>query len=293
MFGRTKKEINIFLKFEENLWPVEVDRGQIDQAVLNFYVNAWQAMPSGGDLYLETRNIVLDDSYAGLYALDPGRYVKVAITDTGVGMDEPTKQRIFEPFFTTKEMGRGTGLGLASAYGIIKNHGGTINVYSEKGRGTTFTIYLPASDKTYIEKKDGTEKVVTGLESILLVDDQEAVLKVGEALLKKLGYTVFTARSGEEAIAFYQDNKGRTDLIILDMVMPSLGGGETYANLKKINPRVKVILSSGYSLNGQAVEILKKGCNGFIQKPFTIGELSRKIREVLQTDSGGQPSPPL
>ena len=281
MFGRTKKEISIYMKQEKNLWPVEVDRGQIEQVFLNLFVNAWQAMPAGGDLYLETRNIVLDENYSNLYSMNPGKYVKVSITDTGAGMDEATRRRIFEPFFTTKEMGRGTGLGLASAYGVIKNHTGIINVYSEKGRGTTFTIYLPASEKQWFEKKEITDEVLKGTENILLVDDQDAVLNVGEALLKKLGHTVFIARSGEETITFYGKNKDQIDLVILDMVMPVMGGGETYTDLKKINPEVKVILSSGYSLNGQAVKILKNGCNGFIQKPFTIGELSRKIRDVL------------
>jgi len=281
MFGRTKKEISIFLKHEEDLWPVEVDRGQIEQVLLNLFVNAWQAMPAGGELYLETRNIVLDEVYCSLYSMKPGKYVKVSITDTGAGMDEATRQRIFEPFFTTKEMGRGTGLGLASAYGVIKNHGGTINVYSEKGKGTTFTIYLPASEKTWVKDNIIPDQVLQGTETILLVDDQEAVLKVGMAILQKLGYTVSLAKSGEDALILYEQGKDKIDLVILDMVMPIMNGGEIYDALKKINPRVKVILSSGYSLNGQAIRIMKKGCNGFIQKPFNIGELSKKIREVL------------
>jgi PAS domain S-box-containing protein len=281
MFGRTKKEISIFLKQEKDLWTVEVDRGQIEQVFLNLFVNAWQAMPAGGELYLETGNIVLDEIYCSPYGMKPGDYVKVSITDTGAGMDEATRQRIFEPFFTTKEMGRGTGLGLASAYGVLKNHGGLINVYSEKGKGTTFTIYFPASEKTWIEEKIITNQVLGGSETILLVDDQDAVLKVGEVLLQKLGYIVYSAKSGEEALILYEQDKDKIDLVILDMVMPIMGGEETYAGLKKINPQVRVILSSGYSLNGQAVGIMNKGCNGFIQKPFNIGELSKKIREVL------------
>ena len=156
MFGRTKKEIRIKTRFQDGIWPVEVDQSQIEQVLLNIYVNAWQAMPAGGDLYLDIQNIIIDEEYVKTYRINPGRYVKISITDTGVGMDDAIRQRIFDPFFTTKEMGRGTGLGLASAYGIIKNHGGFINVYSEIGKGTTFNIYLPVSDKKEINEDNTT-----------------------------------------------------------------------------------------------------------------------------------------
>ena len=196
-------------------------------------------------------------------------------------MDEETQQRIFEPFFTTKEMGRGTGLGLAAAYGIIKGHGGTINVYSEKGRGTTFNIYLPASEKKLAEEKIVPNKVLKGTETVLLVDDQEAVITVGKAILHTLGYTVILAKNGKEAVEIFESNKEKIDFVILDMIMPGMSGAETYDEIKKINPDIKVILSSGYSLEGQATKILERGCNGFIQKPFNVSDLSRKIREVL------------
>ncbi len=281
MFGRTTKEITIREKYEQNLWAVEVDRGQIEQVLLNLYVNAWQAMPGGGDLYLQTENVTLDESYVKPFKIEPGKYAKISITDTGVGMDEQTKERIFEPFFTTKEMGRGTGLGLASVYGIIKNHGGFINVYSEKGEGTTFTIYLPASEKEVIKEKVLSDKILKGSETILLVDDEEMILNVGQGILKSMGYKVLIARSGKEAIEVYKKNQDKIDMVILDMIMPEVSGGKTYDRIKEINPQVKVLLSSGYSIEGQATEILERGCNGFIQKPFSIIDLSRSIGKVL------------
>jgi len=281
MFGRTKKEITILGKYEDNLWTVEVDQGQIEQVLLNLYVNAWQSMPGGGDLYIQTENVSLDENCTKPFSSEPGRYVKISITDTGVGMDEATQQRIFEPFFTTKEMGRGTGLGLDSVYGIIKNHGGIINVDSVKGEGTNFTIYLPASEKEVIKEKGLPEKILKGAETVLLVDDEDMIIEVGEEILKTLGYEVLIARSGKEAIELYKANKDKIDIVILDMIMPEIGGGAAYDRMKEINPDIKVLLSSGYSIDGQATEILERGCNGFIQKPFSVKELSQRIREIL------------
>jgi PAS domain S-box-containing protein len=281
MFGRTRKEITIREKYEKNLWTTEVDQGQIEQALMNLYVNSWQAMPGGGDLYIQTENVIIDENYIKPYKVEPGKYVKISVTDTGIGMDKSTRQRIFEPFFTTREMGRGTGLGLASAYGIIKNHDGFINVYSEKNEGTTFNIYLPASEKEVIDEKELAEDILKGSETVLLVDDEDMIIDVGQDILKLLGYEVLPARGGEEAIEVYKKNHDKIDMVILDMIMPDLGGGETYDRLKEINPDIKVLLSSGYSINGQATEILERGCDGFIQKPFNIMDLSQKIREIL------------
>jgi len=285
MFGRTKKEITIHTKFVENVWTVELDRGQIEHVLLNLYVNAWQAMPGPGQLYIETENIVLDEHYVKPYEVTPGRYVRLSITDTGVGMDKPTQRRIFEPFFTTKEMGRGTGLGLASVYGIIKNHGGYINVYSEKNEGTIFRIYLPASDKDVPESTSFPEALLKGTETLLLVDDEDIIIEVGKQMLESLGYEVLLAKSGGEAIDLYTKNRDKVDMVILDMIMPEMGGGETYDRLKAINPTIKVLLSSGYSINEKADAILKQGCNGFIQKPFDLRKLSRKIRSVLNKNA--------
>jgi len=281
MFGRTRKEITISSRYEKDIWIVEADQGQIEQALLNLYVNAWQAMPGSGKLYLETENVTLDVDYVKPHHVEPGRYVKISITDTGIGMDKATQQRIFDPFFTTKEMGRGTGLGLASVYGIITNHGGIIDVYSKKGEGTIFNIYLPASEKQIREAKKLPEEIPKWSGRILLIDDEDMVVDVGSQMLKKMGYEILLARSGKEAIELYEENKGKIDLVILDMIMPDMGGGETYDRMKEINPDIKVLLSSGYNIDGQATEILKRGCNGFIQKPFDINELSERIREAL------------
>jgi CheY-like chemotaxis protein len=281
MFGRTHKETNIYTKYQEDIWTVEVDQSQIEQVLLNLYINAWQSMPGGGDLYLKTENITLVENYVKLLTIEPGRYVKISVTDTGVGMAEKTQQRIFDPFFTTKEMGRGTGLGLASAYGIIKNHNGIINVYSRKGQGTTFSIYLPVTEKKPIEEIDLDKEVLKGSETILLVDDEAIIIDVSKRMLEKLGYRIVIARSGSEAIEIYKNNRTKIDIVILDMVMPGTGGGEAYDKLKEIAPAIKVLLSSGYSINGKAREILNRGCNGFIQKPFNLKQLSQKIREIL------------
>jgi PAS domain S-box-containing protein len=287
MFGRTKKEIQIHDKYKKDLWVVEVDQGQIQQALLNLYVNAWQAMPDGGDLYIQTENIILDKEYIKPFEIIPGRYVKVSVTDTGVGMDAATREKIFDPFFSTKKTGLGYGLGLASLYGIIKNHGGFINVYSEKGEGTTFNIYLPASEKVTVGKipRPDLHKIQYGRGTVLLVDDEKLVLQVGQAMLEKLGYRTLTAGSGKEALDLYEHQKDEIDLVILDMIMPGMGGRETYERLKAIGGAAMVLLSSGYSINRQAQEILDRGCNRFIQKPFAIEELSRKVREALDRDN--------
>jgi len=281
LFGRTKKEITIHEKYAKDLWTVEADQGQIEQVMLNLYINAWQAMPNGGDLFVQTENVALDEEYLRPYAVKPGNYVKISVTDTGVGIDEAIQQKIFDPFFTTKEMGRGTGLGLASVYGIIKNHGGIINVYSVKGHGTTFNIYLLASGKDVVEEKKLSNEVLPGDGTVLLVDDEQLIIDVGTEILKSLGYEVLTARSGKEALDIYSNNRDRIDIVLLDLVMPGMSGGDTFAGLKEMNPDVRVLLSSGYSINGQASFLLKKGCNGFIQKPYNMKDLSQKIHEIL------------
>jgi PAS domain S-box-containing protein len=281
IFSRTKKEIRIHKKYVKEIWAVNLDQGQIEQVLLNLYVNAWQAMPDGGDLFLQTRNVILEEDFVNPYDVKPGRFVKISITDSGIGMDASTQQRIFDPFFTTKEKDRGTGLGLASAYGIIKNHDGIICVYSEKGEGTRFDIYLPATEKNVIRQQIKEKEPMTGSELILLVDDEEMILKIGQDMLERLGYRVITAPNGKRALEIYRRDQNKIDMVILDMIMPDMSGEETYVQLKEINPSIKSLLSSGYSMNGKTQEILKKGYSGFIQKPFNMINLSQKVRKIL------------
>ncbi|MGD8900669.1 MAG: PAS domain S-box protein [Desulfobacterales bacterium] len=282
MFSRTNKDIIFKNEAKPELWSVEADRGQIEQVLMNLYLNALQAMPGSGTLTTRTGNVTIDQDQYSPYYVKAGNYIKITIADTGIGMDDDIQQRIFDPFFTTKEMGRGTGLGLASVYGIVKNHEGFINVFSKKGQGTKFEIYLPASGKAVPALKKASEKFVEGRETVLLVDDEEMIIDVGTRMLKKLGYQVFTASNGKEAIDIFRKHQEKIDLIVLDMIMPQMGGGETYDRIKKFKPDVKVLLSSGFSINGQASEILNRGCNGFIQKPFNLQNLSQNIRAILE-----------
>ena len=270
IFGRTKKEIVIHRKLQEDLCTTEADAGQIEQVLFNLYVNAWQAMPSGGRLYIETENVILDDQQCRACDAEPGPYVRITVTDTGVGMDSETQKRIFEPFFSTKGIGKGTGLGLASAYGIIRNHGGIISLYSEKGHGTTFNIYLPASGGKPVETEPSESNLLTGHETILLVDDEPLNSGVVKELLEKLGYKIMTAQSGQETIEIFKGHQGKIQLVILDMIMPEMNGRETLTKLIEIDKNVCVLLSSGYSINGEAKTILDLGCKGFIQKPFRV-----------------------
>ncbi len=286
--GTTRKEIRVHLELLEDLSCIRADQGQIEQVLWNLYVNAVEAMPSGGDLFLKTMNITHKDMEGKTYEVKPSDYVLLTVRDTGIGMDKETMERIFDPFFTTKEVGVSTGLGLASVYGIIKAHGGYIEVDSRKRHGTTFTIYLPASEKEVEKPRESSDPIIEGSGTILLVDDEAMVLDVGAKMLKKLGYEVLKAEGGKQAIDLYKANKDKIDTVILDMIMPDMGGGDTYDRLKEINPEIKVLLSSGYTIDVQAKQILERGCNGFIQKPFTMKELSRKIRETLSPTASSQ-----
>ena len=287
LFGRTRKEIHIEESYAADLWTVEIDRGQIEQVLLNLFVNAWHAMAGGGTLRIRTENVIIDEQSGLRFSTDPGRYVKISVADSGMGMDEATRKKIFDPFFTTKKRERGTGLGLASVYGIVENHGGFIDVFSRKGEGSTFTIFLPSSEKKPDRGNERQRRPLRGNETVLLVDDEEIIVDVGRQILKTLGYRVLPVMSGKEALALYKRRRNEIDIVILDMIMPDMGGGDVYDRLKAVDRGVKILLSSGYSLDGQAAEILGRGCDGFIQKPFNVTDLSHKIREIL----GPSPSP--
>ncbi|MEE8395438.1 MAG: response regulator, partial [bacterium] len=282
IFSHTHKEIKFDQEIEAELWNTNIDEAQIELVLFNLFFNAKQAMPTGGSLSLRTKNVTVSDNFGIIHEVTPGRFVKLSVTDTGVGMDRETQRRIFDPFFSTRGMTEGTGLGLASAYGIIRKHEGIITVESEIGRGTTFDIYLPALDREHVETAESaTAEVRQGVGTILFVDDEEDLLTGSRRALEGLGYDALVASSGAKALEIYRQNMGRVDLVILDMIMPEMGGGEVFDKLRKLNPSVRVLLSSGYSLDGQAQEIMERGCDAFIQKPFDMETLSRKINEVL------------
>ncbi|GEM_PF-1239751 len=288
MFARTRKEIRVERRLVEAPALVEVDASQIELTLMDLYVNAWHAMSHGGTLTVSTADVTLDETFVKPYHLPPGNYLKISVDDTGAGMDEITVGRIFEPFFTSRPMGEGTGLGLASVFGIIKNHRGIITVASQVGSGTTFCIYLPVA--RILQKPEEPDMLrdissgklpAKGSGTILVVDDEEYILTADKAMLNELGYEVLLANGGKEAIRVFGENRDRINLLILDLVMPDLSGETVYDRVKALRPDVRVILSSGYSIEGQAESILKKGCDGFIQKPYNLNQLAQKIREIL------------
>jgi two-component system cell cycle sensor histidine kinase/response regulator CckA len=281
LFARSRKTIKIYKNFGTNLWNVDADRGQVEQVLLNLLINSEQAMPDGGQIFLKTERIKPEARQLKRLGLKSIKYVRILVEDTGIGMDKKTQNRIFEPFFTTKEVGRGTGLGLASAYGIIKNHGGMIDVVSTPGRGSRFFVYLPASNNSAAVKNETIQGVVKGNGTILLVDDEDIIIEVGGKMLERLGYRVIIAQSGTQAVEIYQHRYQDIDMVVLDMIMPHTSGFETYNRLKEINPEVKVLLSSGYSDKGQSGEIVARDKQSFIQKPFDLSQLSRKIASML------------
>lgn len=280
-FGRMRKEIQVVCRLAPGLPPVNADRAQIQQVLLNLFVNAGDAMAGGGTLTLRTALVTSAEIPFQGYAIRPGTYVEITVADTGVGMTPEVRKRIFEPFFTTKKLGRGTGLGLASAYGIVKSHGGYIDVVSAPGQGATFYVYLPAAAGLAAEPERHKRPPAAGRGTILLVDDEPEVLEVTACMLERLGYEVLRAGSGREAIAIYEGRRADIRLVVLDMIMPEMGGGEVFDALKRIDPAARILLATGYSLQGQAREILDRGCVGFLQKPFDLEELARKLEDTL------------
>jgi PAS domain S-box-containing protein len=292
LFCRTRSGVSVTRKLAPGLPPVEGDPGQMEQVMLNLLVNAWQAMSRQGDMTLATEAVTLSEAFCGSYQRPPGRYVHLSLTDTGQGMDEPTLARIFEPFFTTKDVGQGTGLGLATVYAIIKQHQGIIRVDSQPGQGSTFHIFLPVSAKAAVAEHSRDEGILGGSGAILLVDDEDGVRTVAGRILQHLGYQVTLAESGLRALEIYRQERDRIDLVILDMLMPGMGGAETFQELKRLNPGVRVLLSSGYSANGETQEVMAAGARGFIQKPYRLALLSHKVAEALGK-SGISPDVPV
>ncbi|MFH1538788.1 MAG: ATP-binding protein [bacterium] len=283
MLERTfPKKIKIKTELREDL-PVSVDATQIQQALLNICNNSRDAMPDGGTLTIECADTILDDEQRGKYAdVKPGCYCVIQISDTGHGIPKEMLQKVIEPFFTTKGPGKGTGLGLSVTFGIIKSHNGMIRICSEQGQGTTVKVYLPvADDAEREEKKEVADEIRRGDETILLVDDEKPVLDIAGRLLAKVGYTVIAADGGSKAVELYRNRSKEIALVVLDMIMPEMDGGDVYRALREINPDVKVVLSSGYSINGQAGKLMTEGIRSFVQKPFTMSALCGTIRHVL------------
>ncbi len=289
MLERTiPKMIGIEVSLAEDLARINADPLQIDQVLMNLAVNARDAMPDGGKLIIETANIVIDKEYAGRHVdVKPGRYVLLTVTDTGIGMNKDIMEHIFEPFFTTKEAGKGTGLGLAIVHGIVKQHGGHVKCYSELGVGTTFKIYLPymaANEK--IEEVRPRQMPRGGSETILLVDDEESIRKFGSTILKKAGYYVITASNGKEALEKYIAHSKKIALVILDFIMPEMGGKKCLEGLLGVNPYVKVVIASGYSGVGHTKDALEQGARGFLNKPYDIYQMLEVVRTLLDEEKG-------
>lgn len=283
IFARTRKEILVTLDLSPTISPVEVDRSQIEQLLFNLFINAADAMPDGGELWLKTLVVRRGDIGPKPYKLRSNSYAMLQVVDIGHGMDAETQSRIFDPFFTTKEMGRGTGLGLASAYGIIKAHAGYIEVESASGQGTTFTIYLPISERTVHQVVKHSGKIKFGQGTILVVDDEDMILTIGTEMIGRMGYKTLSTSSGDEAISRYRENPDGIDLVILDLIMPGVSGSETFEMLREMDPDVKVLLASGYSMDSQAMVLMDQGCNGFIQKPYNLEDLSLKIDAIMSS----------
>jgi len=292
------KGIQVELALEQELEQIEADETQLQQVIMNLSLNARDAMPNGGTLRISTSMVKFSDEYClRKPQFHPGSYVQLNIKDSGIGIPSEVLPKIFEPFFTTKPVGKGTGLGLAVAYGIMQRHGGQITVTSEVGNGTTFSIYfIPLARKPYTQHEETqTAPAISGEGTILLVDDEDLVLFINGEFLESLGYHVYRAESGDKAIRIYEARGQKIDLVILDMLMPGKSGQETFRDLQAINPNVKVIIATGYTDETATRAVLQDGAAGFIRKPFDHTEFSRLIQQVLsnQTKQYIQPLTPL
>lgn len=285
--GTFDKSIEIKTHLADDIMIIEGDSGQLEQSLLNLCINARDAMPVGGKLIIETYNQRVSSDFVSIYRdAREGDYTVLSVTDSGIGMSHEVMEHIFEPFFSTKKEKGGTGMGLSTVYGILENHRGLVTVFSEEGKGTTFKLYFPGIEGSIKEiiSVNGGEKFV-GNATILLVDDEKVVIDMWSDFLSEKGYQIIIARDGEEALKVFKEKKSDIDLVILDYVMPKMGGKETLVKMKEIDPNLKVLITSGYSENGQAKKIVTEGANGFIQKPAPLGELHGKIIEVLSQKS--------
>ncbi|MEK6690434.1 MAG: ATP-binding protein [Nitrospirota bacterium] len=274
----------IVVLHQTDLPVVEADPSQITQVLMNLMVNARDSMPDGGVIKIKTEGLYVDEEYCRHYSwAKTGNYVSISVLDNGNGIPEKIRDRIFEPFFTTKDVGKGTGLGLAVTYSIVKNHGGWINFYSEIGKGTEFRVYLPAIDIAVTKEGSSLEEILPrGTETVLLVDDEQMMRSVGESILLNLGYRVITASDGEEALAIYRERCNEISLVILDKVMPEMGGIQIYRLLKEINPQIKVILSSGHVID-EKENFKELGISDFLDKPFRMSEMAKMVRNTIDT----------
>jgi len=281
------KHLTIEYKFPANLWSVVGDPTQIHQVVLNLCVNARDAMPNGGKLSIAAENVALDDTFASMNLnARPGPYVVIKVEDSGTGIPPEMMERIFEPFFTTKEIGKGTGLGLSTTMAIVKSHGGFINHYSEVGKGTKFKVYFPAdaSKEGSVERFIKQTRLARGKgELILVVDDEENIRNVAKSTLERFGYSVVVAAHGAEAIAIYAQNQSAVAVVLTDMAMPIMDGPTLIIALKSINPKVRIIGSSGLSSNAGKAKSFGAGVVRFISKPYTAEAMLKSIRAVLDS----------
>lgn len=291
IFKPTRKDITVHQEFSRDLYMVDADQSQMEQVFLNLLVNASQAMPGPGDIFVTTQNIFIEERHPYPFEVQPGRYIKITVKDTGIGMDMEIQKKIFDPFFSTKEVDdrKGRGLGLSTVFGIIKNHKGFILVDSEKGKGASFHICLPASNN--VNPKDlkdeirPFDQVQKGSETILLVDDEEEIVNVGKNFLDKLGYKPLIARNGLEAVEVFRTYKDQISLVVLDLIMPRMDGKQAFLEIKEIKADAKILISTGYAVDDKIEGFLNQGCHGFIQKPFSLNEFARALRKILDKPS--------
>ena len=296
LFSISRKNINIQLDLTKDLWSVAVDIGQMEQVLLNLFMNANHAMPKGGDLFIKSENVLLDSKGADNLNCISGKYIKLTVKDTGCGIDKNIRKKIFDPFFTTKKQNQGTGLGLASAYGIIKKHHGRIVVESEPEQGARFTIYLYASNNTAdslskrdrYEQESGSHQVNTEQSTVIVIDDDVEILEQSSNMLKAIGFNVITAENGRDGIQKYLKDHDRISLVVLDMVMPGLNGAETFEYIKKINPESRVLIITGYKKTNEIDLLLKDKTSAFLKKPYGIDQLSEKITMLLERENCGE-----